>query len=78
MSFTLALIGGISLLLIGFIFGRFFASTSKGFIPPNNPIPNDSTSLNESDLNKLQYYMKEWEVVINTQMHFNDLIPINS
>src|SRR5262245_51481712 len=38
-----------------------------------NPIPSSPASATER-LELLQLYQKEWQVVIDTQMHFNDLI----
>jgi len=41
---------------------------------PQNPIPSSLPSLKGKDYKILNLYIKEWEVIINTQMHFNDLL----
>jgi len=39
-----------------------------------NPLPTVLTEIADEKVKLLQIYQKEWEVIINTQMHFNDLI----
>ena len=46
----------------------------KSLKRPVNPLPTQLPSVTEQDNRLLQLYLREWEVVVNTQMHFNDLI----
>jgi len=39
-----------------------------------NPIPETFDLLDEKKLKLIELYLKEWETVVQTQMHFNDLI----
>lgn len=41
---------------------------------PITPIPETFPTIQEPDFSMLNIYQKEWEIIIKTQMHFNDLI----
>ena len=41
---------------------------------PVNPIPDTFPKLSTDEAKLLELYLTEWKVVIDTQMHFNDLI----
>lgn len=50
-------------------------SCNKNIIKSHvNPIPKKMPKLKKNDIKILNFYMKEWETIITTQMHFNDLI----
>ncbi len=75
MKVFLLVIIGLGLIGIGIILDRIMVHFSRGEIrKPINPLPNEDPCLSEEDQGLLKLYMKEWETIIDTQMHFNDLI----
>lgn len=42
--------------------------------PPVNPLPKEIPKIDETEQKTLNIYLEEWKTIIQTQMHFNDLI----
>jgi len=57
--------------VISLIFSYIQSRSPKN---PIHPLPDKIPILKSKDLCIVDCYLKEWEVVIKTQMHFNDLI----
>jgi len=73
MTIFLAIIG-IALILFGITIDRLWIHLKRKEPNPVNMIPLNEIKLNESETNMLEIYMQEWQTIIKTQMHFNDLI----
>jgi len=65
----------IGLVVFGVIVDRLWMHFRRGKLrAPINPLPTTTPAISGSEHDMLQFYLQEWEVIINTQMHFNDLI----
>ena len=67
----------IGCIVIGVVIDRLWLWKSKGKkdrVYVENPIPDDSLASVKADDPLIERYLSEWKVVIETQMHFNDLI----
>jgi hypothetical protein len=51
-----------------------FAARATELKSAVNPIPASPPTLSADEIKILELYLSEWKVVIETQMHFNDLI----
>jgi hypothetical protein len=75
MSVSFAILAATALILVGIVIDRIFlwvhGNKQK---EPVNPIPSTLPKITDEDHKVLQVYMDEWKTVIETQMHFNDLI----
>lgn len=67
---TLVLLGVLALVILGAIVSAFFGKIHS----PINPLPADLPQFSETEVKIVDLYMTEWKVIIETQMHFNDLI----
>ena len=66
-----------ALLLAGVVIDRiwvYYRTKSSRSTADNMFIPDPLPDLSEGEARALNIYMEEWKVVIETQMHFNDLI----
>ena len=64
----------IGLIVFGVVVDRLWIHFKRKKLKcPVNPLPTIIPKV-EGDSNLLQLYLQEWQVIINTQMHFNDLI----
>jgi hypothetical protein len=61
------------LLLSIYLFNRLWLREG-GIKPPINSIPSALPELTQEQAKVIDLYLREWQVVIQTQMHFNDLI----
>lgn len=65
----------IGLIAFGIILDRLWIHFKRDELKcPINPIPTTMPTINEQEYKILQLYLQEWQVIISTQMHFNDLI----
>jgi len=65
----------IGLIAFGVIVDRLWMHFKRGKLKrPINPLPPTIPTIDGGDRDMLQLYLQEWQVIINTQMHFNDLI----
>jgi hypothetical protein len=65
----------ISSIVFGYLLAQIWAHLKfrKKNIPVN-PLPVDIPEIAEEQRKTIELYIKEWEVIIKSQMHFNDLI----
>lgn len=47
---------------------------TKATYGPVNEIPREPPKLSDAEKELVPFYLKEWQTIIETQMHFNDLI----
>jgi hypothetical protein len=75
MTYFLVIISGLGLFIVGVIADRVWISRSeKKPNKPFNPLPQQLPKLSESHERIIRIYLQEWQVIIETQMHFNELI----
>jgi hypothetical protein len=75
MSIIHIVITGITCFTVGGVIGYLIAKRKdKPIVSPNNPLPDEITGISEAEARVVKRYQKEWQIVIETQMHFNDLI----
>ena len=71
----LTVLGIMGIFVAGVVVDRLWIHFSRGPLKrPANPIPLDIPIINEGEQRIVQLYLQEWQVIIETQMHFNDLI----
>jgi len=59
--------------VIGFVADRVLIHYRREDLP-SAKFPVITPSIDEAEYKKLKLYLKEWQVIIGAQMHFNDLI----
>ena len=65
----------IGAIIFGVILDRLWMYCKRDKLKgPINPLPTSIPVIDEHEHNLLQLYLQEWKVIIETQMHFNDLI----
>jgi hypothetical protein len=65
----------LSSLVAGILFDRAYLGRSrKSSRKPTNPVPDSLPKLTEQSERILKLYLQEWQVIIESQMHFNELI----
>ena len=74
MEIIIVLLAIIGLLFLGAAIYLLFFKQEERRDESEVSIPENTSVLSDEDKVRLKFYLKEWQVIIETQMHFNDLI----
>ena len=62
-------------MIFGILIHKIWIKKTDSYLSESiNIIPDELPSLPSEEIELIKLYLKEWEVTINTQMHFNNLI----
>lgn len=75
MALLLNMLGYILVFTFAILIDRFVLSLDRKLpITVGNPLPEPCPGLSAEQHRALSLYMDEWKIVIQTQMHFNDIV----
>ena len=75
MNVPLIMFASIGFISVGVMADRLYIHFRRGELKgPINPFPTTIPSIDVGQKRLMELYLKEWQVIIETQMHFNDLI----
>lgn len=75
MNYLLGTVFCVLIFACGILLDRFVLHFDRTFGPtPSNPLPKEPYELNAEQHRCLSLYLEEWKQVIQTQMHFNDVV----